>query len=318
MPEIGRHAEALSEQLRERASANLPVLCYYPATRGLSDETDGRRPTYPFRQLYAYDRAFRREAGHFQDFIRWFRLEEDLENQIRLRDNPQHRSPLLDVVRRAIERFLSLLGAAYFSFLRIERPKEVMPGTASFEGSLLVDKDGKPLRIDQLSEGERNSILLIADLARRFALANPGREDPLEGSGIVLIDEIDLHLHPAWQRGFLPALVATFPRCQFLVSTHSPQALSRITKENVFVLENFELRITPFTYGRDSNSILDEVMGVPERPEEVSAKIREVADLIDRDRIKEARAELKALADLLGEQDSEVVRLKTLMAFLND
>lgn len=75
-----------------------------------------------------------------------------------------------------------------------------------------------------------------------------------------------MHLHPGWQRGFLPALCATFPGCQFVVTTHSPQALSRVHKEHVFIIEGFErVLVTPYTYGRDSNSILNEVMGSPEQ-----------------------------------------------------
>jgi type I restriction enzyme M protein len=318
--EIGQHARVLNERLQGGDAVSLPVLCFYSANRGLGDEGGGKRAPLPFRQLQAYDRAFRRGLGPFQDFLQWFRLEEDLENQLRLREDPSHRNPRLEVVRRAVQRFLNELDAGHFSDLRIERTgSEGAAGSTGKEGVLVVEKNGVALRVEQLSEGEKNTILLVSDLARRLSVANPGLEDPLRGEGIVLIDEIDLHLHPGWQRGVLPALGATFAGCQFLVSTHSPQTLSRIRKEQVIVFENFErVQVTPYTYGRDANSILSEVMGLPERPLEIEEKIRRASILIDEERLDEARSAMRELASILGEQDSEVVRLKTLIAFLND
>lgn len=69
---------------------------------------------------------------------------------------------------------------------------------------------------------------LFGDLSRRLALANPQLENPCEGEGVVLIDEIDLHLHPSWQRQIVPALKRTFPHVQFIITTNSPQVLGEI------------------------------------------------------------------------------------------
>jgi predicted ATP-binding protein involved in virulence len=116
--------------------------------------------------------------------------------------------------------------------------------------------------------------MLVADIARRLAILNPKASSPeevLKGNGIVLIDEIDLHFHPAWQCMVIPGLRATFPNCQFFVTTHSPQVLSNVPKENVFILNVFILedgQIYPAdstTYGRDTNAILAQLMGVSER-----------------------------------------------------
>ncbi|MDI1484097.1 AAA family ATPase [Polyangium sp. y55x31] len=310
--EILRGAQVLQKNLALVRDINIPVLCFYSANRALASEVHGEPTTAPYPQLQAYDRAFRHGVGAFQDFVRWFRLEEDLENQVRLRERPEHRNPSLEVVRSALTRFLQNLGGARFSDLRIER------SAAAREGSLVINKDGVPLRIEQLSEGEKNTLLLVSDLARRLSIANPRQENALLGEGIVLIDEIDLHLHPGWQREILPALGETFPGIQFIVSTHSPQVLSRIPREHVFILENFGLvRVTPPTYGHDASSILAEVMGLSARPKDVEEKIRNAARLIDEERIDEAKAALNELIALLGEEDADMVRLRALLGFLD-
>jgi type I restriction enzyme M protein len=311
-------AERLRDQFLRFESASVPVLCFYPATRRLGGDSAAKaRPSQRFRQLDAYDLAFSQGLGPFQRFLDWFRQEEDIENETRLHTDPDFRNPRLEVVRRAVETFLEALGASRFSDLRMERFSADSSSREARPAVLALKKDGVHLELGQLSEGERGVLLLVCDLARRFSEANPGLEDPLSGAGIVLIDDIERDLHPGWQRGFLPALSATFPRCQFIVSTHSPQVLSSIGRENVFILEGFERVLsTPHTYGRDSNSILDEVFGVPERPADMEEKIRHAADLIDRGRAPEARAALDELLSILGEHDAELVGLKTMMSFL--
>ena len=312
--ELGRQATALRDRLVNGIVRTVPVLCWYAATRGFSDSPPAKQTTAALPQLQAYDSAFRRGLGPFSDFIRWFRQEEDLENETRLREDPAYRSPPLEVVRRAVKQFLGELDAAHFSSLRIER---AAPG-ADAEGALVIDKNGVSLRIEQLSDGEKGTLLLVADLARRFAVAHAQREDPLQGDGIALIDEIDRDLHPGWQRAILPALRATFPACQIIATTHSPQVLSAVSREHVVILEDFARVSAPYTYGRDANSILNEAMHLPERPLPIQQQIREVGVLIDDEQFDAAKQALAALATVIGDQDAEVVRLRTLMDFLQD
>lgn len=302
---------------------SLPVLCHYPATRGLVDKASSHdeKSRIPLEPAYlnAYYHAIASGVGPFGRFVDWFRDEEDAENETRLRVDNAYRNPRLEVVRRALQQFLEVLsGGVHYTNLRMERI-ETGPGrrAAKKNPELVMDKDGVRLSITQLSEGEKNTLLMVADLASRLGIANPGSKEPLLGNGIVLIDEVDLHLHPAWQRELIPALGKTFPGCQFIVTTHSPQVLGRVPKDNVFILENFQLvRNRPHTYGRDANSILGEVMGVPERPKDIEELIRTASRLVDEERLDEAKAALKNLADAVGEDDSMVVRIRTLMSFL--
>ena len=153
---------------------------------------------------------------------------------------------------------------------------------------------------------------MIGDIARRLAIANPSLDNPLEGEGIVLIDEIELHLHPQWQRKIIPALKRTFPNCQFFITTHSPQVLSNIKRENIFILENFEIvKNTPHSYGRDSNSILYDLMNVTKRPEHSQKIIDQMFDLMEKEdtnSLIQAKELLKQLEIMLGEEDTEIIR----------
>ena len=129
------------------------------------------------------------------------------------------------------------------------------------------------LSLDQLSGGYRIVLALAADLARRMAQGNPHLDDPLESEAVVLIDEIELHLHPAWQQRVLGDLRRTFPNTQFIVSTHSPQVLTTAKPQHIVELHRDGDLIEAgapagATYGAEAGDVLSVVMGVNERPPE--------------------------------------------------
>jgi predicted ATP-binding protein involved in virulence len=113
------------------------------------------------------------------------------------------------------------------------------------EGRLTIEKDGSPLYLDQLSDGERRLILLVGDVARRMAILNPHLDDPTSSPGVLLADEIDLHLHPGWQRRVMPALRAAFPGVQLIVTTHSPQVLASVPSEAVVMMKRLQVFARP-------------------------------------------------------------------------
>jgi len=131
-------------------------------------------------------------------------------------------------------------------------------------------------------------LALAADLARRMAQGNPHLSDPLQSEAVVLIDEIELHLHPSWQQRILADLTRTFPNTQFIVSTHSPQVLTTVKPEHVVELGREQGKIvagsagsTP-TYGAEAGDVLAAVMGVKERPggNEFVEKLAQYTDLV--------------------------------------
>ena len=145
--------------------------------------------------------------------------------------------------------------------------------------SLQLRKGDKQLKLNQLSDGEKCYIALVCDLTRRLTLANPSLSDPLQGEGIVLIDEIDLHLHPQWQLSVITKLTSTFPNCQFIFTTHSPIVASD-TKGKVFGLEDGNI-IPLRTFGRNADTILAEIFRVPNpRNEFIQGLINEAYNAI--------------------------------------
>ena len=129
-----------------------------------------------------------------------------------------------------------------------------------------IDKGNISLNVAQMSDGEKCILALLGDLARRLALANPNKGNPLLGQGIVLIDEVELHMHPSWQRKILSVLKETFPNIQFIITTHSPIILSEVDENfNLFFMKNDNGKISVEKIkqlsGYDANAVLEQFMG---------------------------------------------------------
>ena len=117
----------------------------------------------------------------------------------------------------------------------------------------------------------------MADIAYRMAVLNPQLLENVltETDGIVLIDEIDLHLHPAWQQRILGDLTFIFPKVQFIVTTHAPEVINSVPRENVIVIEKHRAIPAPAeTYGKDANGVLRMIMKVHEWPDSVMMRIQ--------------------------------------------
>lgn len=300
---------------------SIPVFAFYTALRSLrydSQVPEEGPKRYLIPQLKAYEGAWGNTL-QFDHFIKWFVEEENKENRekIRLKDF-DYRNPGLDAVRSAWETFFAALGERQYTNLRVEE-REINQFT-SVPSSLVVTKDGQDLNLSQLSDGEQLSLGMVADIAHRLVIANPGLTKPLEGEGVVLIDEIELHLHPAWQRRIVPALEKTFPGIQFILTTHSPQVVSEIARSQVFLLENFKvIREVPHTLGRDSNTLLQDVFNVPERPEAAKLEFEKLYRILDNpQKREEAKGLLQEMSQKYGADDPEIQRATLHYEFMNE
>lgn len=171
--------------------------------------------------------------------------------------------------------------------------------------SLVLDwADGDPVPFDTLSDGQRGVAALVADMARRMALLNPqlGGDVLTQTPGVVLIDELDMHLHPAWQRRLPRVLKAIFPKVQFIAASHSPQMMGELLAEEIWLMRGSEVIGHPETaLGLSSNEVLEELMGAESRNAEVAGELSRIRDLIDDDRIQQANALLTALQARVGD-----------------
>jgi predicted ATP-binding protein involved in virulence len=141
-------------------------------------------------------------------------------------------------------------------------------------GIVVKHQDGRELPLSALSDGVQNMIALVADLAHRCARLNPHLRDAAarDTAGIVLIDEIDMHLHPRWQQMVVDLVRTAFPAIQFIMSTHSPHVLSTVDYESIRIIRMDDARThlttPPFqTRGVESADVLSQVMGVDPIPQ---------------------------------------------------
>ncbi|MBI4516305.1 MAG: AAA family ATPase [Deltaproteobacteria bacterium] len=182
---------------------------------------------------------------------------------------------------------------------------------------LSIDRGATTIPVRYLSDGERGTLALVLDLTRRLAQANPGLADPAaEAEAVVLIDEIDLHLHPKWQRQIVHNLRAAFPRCQFIATTHSPQVIGEVEHERIQIIADGQVYSPTHSYGVDSSRVLEEVMGSDPRAKEVQRLLSEVSQAIGRQEFGRARELLEQIVERLGESDPEVTRIRTLLDFV--
>jgi len=294
--DLKKVVDRIHSQLDANSYAALPLAVYYPTNRAVLDIPLEIKTKHSSEPITAYDEVI--TGGHidFRRFFEWFREREDLENELRLNNTNEYRDRQLEAVRYA---FANLLEG--WSNLRVRRSPLLR---------MTADKQGEELIVNQLSDGEKCLLALAGDLARRLAIANTNPDcNPLEGSGVVLIDEIELHLHPKWQRAIIPNLKKTFPNCQFIITTHSPQVISDLKWVHLLrsTSEGIVIQRIP-SYGKDSNRILETLMGTPERPQEIKESLRTLFRHIDKGDLDKARRERQELAHKMGEEDPEFVR----------
>ena len=199
-----------------------------------------------------------------------------------------------------------------FSFITGFNDVNVQYNLDTDDLDLIYTSQNKKVRIplSKLSDGYKCTISLIADIAYRMALLNPQlNENVLERTnGIVLIDEIDLHLHPEWQKRIISDLRNIFPKIQFIVSTHAPSVINSVKSENLILLENEQARVpVGEVYGKDTNTIIKGIMNSYERPIEVKNLFEKFYACIDNNDIAMAKVVLHELESLIGEDDSELV-----------
>ncbi|MBN1488048.1 MAG: AAA family ATPase [Anaerolineae bacterium] len=275
-----------------RKKREQPLAVHFSTRRSLPIMKSPGKSETAKNQASAFVHALDNDRGlHIYELAQWWLVQEALSTE-----------------KPELARYLTVLNDALSVFLdnctnlrAVREPEE----------TLLIDKEGATLDVRQLSDGERSVLALVLDVARRLAKVNPDLENPLEkGKAVVLIDELDLHLHPSWQRTIVNKLTRTFPKCQFIATTHSPQILGEVSPENITILEYGEAPYHPLqSLGMDSNWILQFLMGDTDRNRTISQKLDSISELIEEDKYVQAQSEIDVLRDDIGDFP-ELVRLQ--------
>ena len=343
--ELKHCLQSISESYATEHPHLTPVIAYYGARRGYIEVPQRLRAA---KQNYGYPAAALIGAldsmSDFREMLAWFDQEEaaELRENKGVVDEDFAESPTLVAVRTAIE---ELLGGAY-SNPHFNRDHKFL---------LERKSDGAYLMVSQLSQGYESMLALAMDFARRLAIANPqlqygsvdfqrhfldllgdadcllvesGYQDPVNpfqsalamgAPAIMLVDEMDLHLHPSWQQRVLGDLMRTFPLTQFIVTTHSPQVLSTVRRENIRVLSPDQsgniIATEPMarTYGEPSGDVMHSVMLVdPQPPVAEKADLQRLTEWVDQGRYQDdaALSLMSQLTETLGEQHPQLQRLR--------
>jgi predicted ATP-binding protein involved in virulence len=314
LKELDRLANQVHEADRRDESLSLPVVVYYSSERLAVHEKNqlGEEDTSVFN---TYDDALNGKSLNFKWFLNWFIWKED---------NRSTEQTLLDTIQSAIFTILND-DENVFKSLKTNR-------TRRNDYRLIMEKGKAKIEINQLSSGEKSLFVLVSDLARRLSLANPQSENPLkDGQGIVLIDEIDLHLHPRWQRKVLTCLQEIFPKIQWVVTTHSPLVISGydISPQQVLILTeeedtNHKMVISladlhVHNSGVEPNRILEEIMRVRLRDKMAEDKMADLSKLLNPVDFEKpsTRQLMDELTKRFGTDDSFIKRAEHTFKILN-
>ena len=305
-------------------SVDLPIMTYYDTERAVGHRAQRRPRTKRSTSRFTALAGALSARTSFKELFEWFYQKENEElREQRERRNLEYRLRDLSAVRTAISSMINNVSDPHVKLNPLRFVvTETLHGGATQERTL-----------DQLSGGQQAVLALAADLAWRMAHGNPHRANPLESEAVVLIDEVELHLHPSWQQRILTDLRRTFPGAQFIVSTHSPQVLTTVSPKRIVSLnvEKGQIVAAPSsaaTYGAEAGDVLASEMGVDERPQENAfvKTLNHYMQLVSNDdgeseNALALRSELEAISPLdhaLERADLEIKRRKVLKDMTRD
>ncbi|MBW3164596.1 AAA family ATPase [Ferrimonas balearica] len=307
--QLFEYADSITDNYNDGNEFELPVLAYYGTGRGVFD-IPGRTKGFgkDFSRFHAFEGCLNSRTN-FRGLVAYFYHLEEREHKLQ----KEQRSfdielPELKAIRLAISKLMP----------GFSNPRGVYPAGIMVDWKQEGSSETKRLRIEQLSDGYRTTIAMVMDIAARMGEANPTAPEPLSTSGIILIDEVDLHLHPGWQQHFISDLTRTFPEVQFVLSTHSPQIVSSVKPNQLRVIdwEGEKPRLIPvhFSEGAEAHHVLQSVLGLESlRPKHLSVvkELDEYKLLVKNNKWDTPRAlELRRTLDEWGaEHEPDLARL---------
>lgn len=310
------YGKRLQEAVRTPgADAILPLLAYYGTGRLWQQKklVEGKLPRTS--RTIGYTDCLD-PASSYKSFVAWFRYWSTNALKGQLEASKAGRA----YESTELDHYIESVGAAVNACLAPSGWKDIAYSLSREELVAHHAQQGE-LPVALLSDGIRNMIGMVADIAFRATKLNPqlGSRAAKETPGVVLIDEVDMHLHPEWQQVVLQSLTTAFPALQFIVTTHSPQVLSTVKRENIRVIgpdtSGKIVATSPLamTYGEPSGDVLHSVMMVdPQPPVAEKDDLQRLTEWVDQGRYHEQQSIdlMRKLATALGEQHPQLQRLQ--------
>ena len=288
----------------------LPLISYYGTGRLYAQKKEKRnlKSLTEFKRQVGYVDCMAAESNE-KLMLNWFQMQTLKSLQEQQKTGILDRPLLLKTVEKAICRSFERISGARNASLIFDLDTHRL--VLEYENT---DGDAQKFAMDEMSDGYKNTLSMIGDIAYRMAVLNPTLGDQVleKTPGVVLIDEIDLHLHPQWQQTILSDLHAIFPEVQFIVSSHAPAVINSVLREQIRILDHGEIYMPAAqTYGRDANSILREVMNVPERPADIKQRMDLFYAYMDENNYEEADKVLMEMEAIVGTTDPDIAAART-------
>lgn len=243
---LNETAKALEKRVfsdRSGIPDDLPMLGYYGTGRlwaqkkltSVHEKADDETLSRTFAYRDCLD-----PASSYKHFAVWFSRVHKAYFQAQIR-NLEKQLPLMADVPYGLIAPFKAVQHAVDTILKTHTGWHELEYSAEYEELVLRHEQHGVLKVSQLSDGIRNMLALVGDIAYRCYKLNAhlGEAAPRLTTGIVLIDEVDMHLHPGWQQGILSDLMEAFPKLQFVVTTHSPQVLTSVDASCIRILREF-------------------------------------------------------------------------------
>ncbi len=325
--DVIRWEQTLNSELKERTEnvagkihqlyvgtppSNCPVLAYYGVTRAALPENQPSALNMSLTPAHRWDayKFFVNERINYNDLRMWFYRETAAAGA-----NGGRKRPGFEVVRRAVFGCVPDADDLWFDVDRAD---------------LVCSIGGQAQPLSNLSDGQRMLLAMVADIAVKAVTLNAhllppdelGAEDaPLprvlqKTPGVVLIDELDVHLHPNWQRRVAADLKRAFPSIQFVCTSHSPQVIGEIPPEQIRIIDGDIVYSPEHSFGVDSSRILEEIMDTKPRTASVDKLLTKLSRQISDEDFNDARSTLREVEALLGEDDPEITSARALIDFV--
>lgn len=283
-----------------KRAPNQPLVLFLSVRRSIPNDRASAS-----KKSSAYQAVFNIERGlEIRTLALWWKARESLAAE----DQNSKSAMQLTAARAALQEMLPGMTDWRVDGEQVYVDKMISVDGISPSGEPEVREERRALPVTSLSDGEKSLIAITTDIAQRLAILNPNESDPVKtGKGVVLLDEIDLHLHPSWQRHIAIHLPKVFPGLQFIATTHSPQVIGETEPGRAILLHaGGKVDYLDESLGRDSGWILRHVMDTPERNEDLQNGMDEIDLLIESEDFTSARRRLDVLRARFGD-DKELI-----------